>query len=373
MRRILVITNDFPPRNGGIETFAYEIVRRFPSDKVVVLAARRQGDQAWDAKQDFPIVRSKARILLPTWRTKKLAEELIAEYDCDGIWFISSVPLGLLAKKLQHNPRIKKIVASTHGHETWWVRLPLTRQLLQRVAKHVGVMTFISEHTRKMIAPSLAGKTSFQLLRPAVDKKKFFPRPAATQLAQQYDLVGKRVILCVGRLVKRKGQDLLIKALPQVLAVYPEAVLVIVGSGPQYKHLRRLVNRYQLGAAVRLVTDFSYEADLADMYALCEVFCMPCHTIRAGLEEEGLGIVYLEAAAMEKPVIAGTSGGAPETVVPNVTGLVTEANPPAVAASLQEVLAHPQRSIAWGKAGRKRILAGWTWEDTYRNLLQYFS
>lgn len=362
MSRTLVVTNDFPPRQGGIQTYVHALVSRQPADSVVVFAPAWEGAAAYDAAQAFPIVRHRTSLILPTPEIRRRVGGLAREYGCDRAWFGAAAPLALLAPALRDNG-IARIVASTHGHETGWVRLPGTRQLLHRLAAGVDVVTYITEFTRSVLEPVLADVTTLAHLPPGVDVAAFHPDADGSSGRRRFGLdPATPVVSCVSRLVRRKGQDVLVRAWPQVRSRFPDAALLLVGDGPDRKRLHALVERVGVGG-VHFVGGVDW-LELPSYYAACDVFAMPCRTRRGGMDVEGLGMVYLEAAACARPVIAGTSGGAPEAVRHGETGLVVgdPRSPTSVASSILELLGDRARAAAMGRAGRSWVEAEWSWD-----------
>ncbi len=362
MTRTLVVTNDFPPRQGGIQTYVEALVCRQAADSVVVFAPSWEGARAYDAKLPFPIVRHRRSLILPTADIRRRVGALAREYGCDRAWFGAAAPLALLAPALRDNG-IERIMASTHGHETGWAQLPIARQVLRRLAAGVDVVTYITQFTRTALEPVLAGVTTLAHLPPGVDATAFHPNADGASVRRQLGLgADVPVVACVSRLVARKGQDVLIQAWPQVRSRCPQAVLLLVGGGPDERRLRGIVARLRVGG-VHFVGGVSWPK-LPSYYAACDVFAMPCRTRRAGLDVEGLGMVYLEAAACARPVIAGTSGGAPEAVRHGVTGLVVEdpRSSESVAASVLELLEDRERAAVMGAAGRSWVQDQWSWD-----------
>lgn len=362
MTRTLVVTNDFPPRQGGIQTYVHALLVRQPADSIVVFAPTWTGAAAFDAGLAFPVIRHRTRLILPTPGIRRRVVAMAREYDCDRAWFGAAAPLALLAPALRDNG-IQRVVASTHGHETGWVRLPGARQLLHRLAARVDVVTYVSEFTRGALAPVVDSVTTMAHLPPGVDMDVFCPDADGESVRRSLGLAAGPVVGCVSRLVRRKGQDMLIRAWPLVRARFRDAALLLVGDGPDEKRLRALAER--VGAqGVHLVGGVA-TSNLPGYYAACDVFAMPCRTRRGGLDVEGLGMVYLESAACARPVIAGTSGGAPEAVQHTVTGLVVEdprsAN--SVADSILELLCDRDRAAEMGRAGRAWVEAEWSWES----------
>ncbi|RBY95561.1 alpha-(1-2)-phosphatidylinositol mannosyltransferase [Blastococcus sp. TF02-8] len=372
MSRTLVVTNDFPPRQGGIQTFVAALLERRPPDSLVVLASDHPGAAEHDAALPYPVVRRPTGMLLPTRATARAAVGLVERFGCDTAFFGAAAPLGLLAPTLR-TAGVRHLVGATHGHETGWVALPGSRQLMQRIATGLDVVTYISEYTRQRLAPALAGRTRLAQLSPGVDVDRFSPAADGTPVRERWGLGDAPVVVCVSRLVARKGQDVLVQAWPRVLACHPDARLLLVGGGPDEGRLRRSVADGGLGESV-VLTGAVDAGDLAAHYAAGDVFAMPCRTRRGGLDVEGLGMVFLEAAACGRPVVAGTSGGAPEAVQEGVTGHVVDPrSPAAVAGALIGLLDDPERARTMGAAGRAWVEQRWSWTSiagTFADLLE---
>ncbi|ARF77060.1 alpha-(1-2)-phosphatidylinositol mannosyltransferase [Kitasatospora albolonga] len=368
MSTTLIITNDFPPRLGGIETFVHAMATRVPGNDVVVYTSSEPGAAEYDAGLPFPVVRDSAGTLLPTRRVTARALSLAREHGCDRVWFGAAAPLAAMSPALRRGG-VRRVVATTHGHEIWWARTPGARRLLRRVGDSVDVVTYLGEYTRVRIAPALGPRARLSRLVPGVDAGAYRPdHPAsgADELRARYGLGDRKVILCVARLVPRKGQDTLIRALPLIRRAVPDAALLVVGKGPDERRLRRLAHRHAEGSVV-FAGGVSHAATAA-YYRAADVFAMPCRTRRAGLEAEGLGIVFLEAAAAGLPVVAGNSGGAPDAVLDGTGGAVVDGRDVAdVAGTITRLLLSPDRA-AMGAAGRSWVEREWSWEGSARHL-----
>lgn len=362
MSRILVVSNDFPPRQGGIQNYVQSLVARQPADSIVVFAPAWPRAAEFDAQLEFPVIRHRTSLILPVPEIRRRVVDIAREYDCDRVWFGAAAPLALLAPALR-GAGVSRIMASTHGHETGWVRLPGARQLMRRLAMNVDVVTYITEFTRDLLAPVMSDITTMAHLPPGVDVDVFTPSIDAHSVRRRLGIGTAPIVTCVSRLVRRKGQDVLIKAWPIVQSRCPEAALLLVGDGPDEQRLRDLVRA--VGAeGVHLAAGVD-TADLPPYYAAGDVFAMPCRTRRGGLDVEGLGMVFLEAAACGRPVVVGRSGGAPEAVRRGVTGLVVDdpRSPEAVADRILELIENPRRAAAMGRAGRAWVEAEWSWES----------
>ena len=357
--RTLVVTNDFPPRPGGIQALVHALASRLPADEVVVLASDWKGAAAFDAAQQFPVVRAPTSVLLPVPDVLRRARDLARAEGCDRVWFGAAAPLGLLARPLG----LERAVASTHGHEVGWALLPGARQALQRIARDVDVVTCLTEYTRQRLARTLRPGTRMELVSGGVDTSQFRPGAGGAEVRARHGLGDRPVVVCVSRLVPRKGQDVLVRALPELRRRVPGTALLLVGGGPDLPRLRRLASQHGVADSVVLTGSVPWQ-ELPAHYDAGNVFAMPCRTRRAGLEVEGLGIVFLEASATGLPVVAGRSGGSVEAVVDGETGHVVDGRAvcevtDAVAGLLQD----PLRARAWGAAGRAWVQRDWRWED----------
>ncbi|MGK5684663.1 glycosyltransferase family 4 protein [Actinoplanes sp. URMC 104] len=362
MGRTLLVTNDFPPRPGGIQQFVHNLAVRRPAGSVVVYASTWRGAAAFDAEQPFEVVREQTGVLLPTPAVARRAAEIARAHDCDRVWFGAAAPLGLLAEGLRRRAGITRAVALTHGHEIGWAALPGARALLRRIARGTDVITYLGDYQRTRLDRALHGLTSLERLAPGVDVDAFHPGVDGSAVRARHGLTGRPVIVCVSRLVPRKGQDMLIRALPAIRRRVPDAALLLVSGGPYRKTLARLAREHDVERDVVFTGSVPW-AELPAHYAAGDVYAMPCRTRAAGLDVEGLGIVYLEASATGLPVVGGDSGGAPDAVREGETGYVVGGRDlPALAARLTELLTDPARAKAMGAAGRAWVEQEWRWE-----------
>ncbi|MEV0271818.1 glycosyltransferase family 4 protein [Hamadaea sp. NPDC050747] len=358
--RTLLVTNDFPPRPGGIQQFVHNLALRLPPDEVVVYASSWQGQAAFDAEQPFEVVREDTGMLLPTRAVAKRAQELARARDCDRVLFGATAPLGLLAHGLREKAGIERAVGLTHGHEAGWAALPGARAALKRIARGCDVITYLGEYFRQRLEPAIGSLTSLRRLAPGVDVEAYRPDVDGTEVRKRYDLRDRPVIVCVSRLVPRKGQDSLIRALPHVLKKVPDAALLIVSGGPHRAALERLARENGVEHAVVFTGGVEW-AELPAHFAAGDVFAMPCRTRWGGLDVEGLGIVYLEASATGLPVIAGDSGGAPDAVLEGETGYVV-GNLTTLVDRLVELLTDEALARRMGEAGRSWVEREWGWD-----------
>ena len=366
MEKILCISNDFGPRAGGIETFVIGLIERLPAARVIVYTSAQNNSEPYDRKwlEDFgvEVVRDKAKILLPTPGVAYCVNALVRERDISTVFFGAAAPLGLLSKGLRR-AGAKHIVALTHGHEVWWSKVWPFTLAMKIISRQVNHLTYLGEFTRSAIAQSISenARQSMVKIAPGIDTDHFSPQDA-TKLRSELGLTKKKVIVSVGRLVHRKGQDVLIEAMPAIIEEVPDAHLLMIGEGPYRGYLETRVKSLGIQERVTFIGRIQY-ADLPEYICVGDIFVMPSRSRLAGLEVEGLGIVYLEASACGLPVIAGNSGGAPDAVLEGETGLVVDGTrKEEVAAATVELLLDSERSKAMGVRGREWIIREWRWD-----------
>ncbi|MEV4684448.1 glycosyltransferase family 4 protein [Streptomyces kurssanovii] len=370
MHKTLIVTNDFPPRPGGIQAFLHNMALRLDPGQLVVYASTwkrgREGAEAtaaFDAEQPFTVVRDRTTMLLPTPRVTRTAARLLREHGCESVWFGAAAPLGLMAPALRR-AGARRLVATTHGHEAGWAQLPASRQLLRRIGEGTDTITYLGEYTRSRIATALTPEAADRMVQlpPGVDEKTFHPGSGGDLVRRRLGLSDRPVVVCVSRLVPRKGQDTLIRAMPAILAKVPDAVLLIVGGGPYENELRGLAAQTGVEGSVRFTGAVPW-SELPAHYGAGDVFAMPCRTRRGGLDVEGLGIVYLEASATGLPVVAGDSGGAPDAVLDGETGWVVRGGSAEESAErIVHLLEDPELRKRMGERGRAWVEEKWRWD-----------
>ncbi|MFF7988602.1 glycosyltransferase family 4 protein [Kitasatospora xanthocidica] len=366
MHRTLIVTNDFPPRPGGIQAFVHNMAVRQPAGSIVVYASTwRDGSEVrrFDAEQPFPVIRDRTKVMVPTPRVTRRAAEILRAEQCDSVWFGAAAPLGLAAPALRR-AGAGRLLGMTHGHEAAWAQLPVSRQLLRRIGAGTDVLTYLGEYTRSRIAAAVGPEAAARMVQlpPGVDETTFHPGSGGAEVRRRLGLSDRPVVVCVSRLVPRKGQDTLIEAMPQILADVPDAVLLIVGGGPYRADLEKLADTTGVRDSVRFTGSVPWE-ELPAHYGAGDVFAMPCRTRRGGLDVEGLGIVYLEASATGLPVVAGDSGGAPDAVLEGETGYVVPGgSAPAAAERIVRLLRDEELRRRMGEAGRRWVERSWRWD-----------
>lgn len=373
MRRTLLVTNDFPPVVGGIQSYLDDYTRRLPPSDLTVLASTPpegpEAASAFDSEVPFDVVRMPTHMLLPTPDVRRRMERIIVERGIETVWFGAAAPLGLLGRAAKR-AGASRVIATTHGHEVGWSMLPGSRQLLRRIFRDADVVTYISEYTLGRLRPFMPAGALTVHLPSGIDVERFHPDPAArAALRARYRLGDAPTVVCVSRLVARKGQDSLIEAWPRVAERVPGARLVIVGWGSYARRLALLKRHSPARDSIILTGKVPYD-ELPGHVAMGDVFAMPCRTRGGGLDVEGLGIVFLEASAAGLPVIAGTSGGAPETVEEGVTGNVVDGrDQDALVEAIVRQLSDAEMRARMGAAGRELMIERWTWPSLVERLV----
>lgn len=366
MLRTLLVTNDFPPRPGGIQNYLDALARHLPADDLVVYAPSWQSSSGshpeFDAAAPFEVVRHPTSLMLPTPEVLRRARDIMRARDCQAVWFGAAAPLALLAPSLRA-AGAHRIVACTHGHEVGWSMLPVARQALRRIGDTTDVLTFVSKYTRTRFAAAFGPMAGLEHLPSGVDTERFRPDAAAREeIRKRYQIGDRPTVVCVSRLVPRKGQDMLVRALPELRRRVPDVMLLLVGGGPYRKRLTQLVHQLDVAGHVVMTGSVPWR-ELPAHYAAGDVFAMPARTRGKGLDVEALGLVYLEAAATGLPVLAGRSGGAPETVLDEVTGHVVDGRDVRqLVETLSPLLIDRERARRMGEAGRAWVREHWRWD-----------
>lgn len=364
MPRTLLVTNDFPPTLGGIQSYLRDFVATLPPEEIVVFSSTQDtaAAAAFDASVDYRVVRWARSVMLPTKATAQAMTATIEEFGIDTVWFGASTPLGLLAPAARA-AGVQHIVASSHGHEVGWAMLPGGRRALRRIGNNVDIVTYISDYTRARITPALGDQPEYVALPSGVDTEYFQPAtPSERERTRaRFELGDAPVIVCVSRLVRRKGQDQLIRCLPEIRRRHPGSRLVIVGEGPDRSRLEHLAATCGVTDAV-LFTGPVTRDDMRDLLAAADIAAIPSRTRLGGLDVEGLGIVFLEAQATGVPVIVGDSGGAPETLIDGSTGFVINGRSrKQLVDSVDKLLSNAELRTRMGAAARTYVQENWAW------------
>ncbi|HEX6684515.1 MAG TPA: glycosyltransferase family 4 protein [Candidatus Limnocylindrales bacterium] len=356
--RVLLVTNDFPPRVGGIQQYCHDLMSGLAPELVTVFAPSWPGAEEFDSAAPYRVIRHPATSMTTRYgpirgladQVVDLVRRLKVEVVCIG----AAYPLGLLAGRLRNEGGVP-CIGFTHGLEVAVTRLPVKRQLMMRIAAEASVLTAVSEWTAARLRRVAGRQCRIELLAPPVSLQRFHPAVDGSAIRRRHGLGDAPVCVCVSRFVPRKGQDRLIATWPYVVSRVPGASLLLVGTGRDEQRLRRLAAASEVSTNIHFAGQ-APAPELAAHYAAGDVFAMPCRTRAFGTDLEALGIAFLEAAAVGLPVIAGSSGGAPETVAHGVTGLVVNgAGNAAVGKAIADLLADPARARAMGDAGHRRI------------------
>jgi len=352
----LFVTNDFPPKVGGIQTMLWELWRRLDPATFAVLTTAHPDAAGWDATQAYRIERTTGRVLLPTPGLRRRVDALAREIGAHHVVLDPALPLGLIGPRLA-----VPYAVVLHGAEvTVPGRIPGTSALLRRVLRGAGLVIAAGGYPLAEAERAAGAALPSVVVPPGVDTDRFRPlddqqrRAARARLGLPTD---GRLVVSVSRLVPRKGMDTLIRAAALLAPSRPDLTVAIGGGGRDAARLRRLVAT--TGAPVRLLGRVPHD-DLPALYGCGDVFAMLCRNRWAGLEQEGFGIVFVEAAAAGVPQVAADSGGAAEAVVDGETGLVVHQpdDPRAVADALARLLDAPNAVRArMGDAGRQRAVA----------------
>lgn len=362
----LLATNDFPPKIGGIQSLLWEWWRRLPPTDFAVLTSPYEGAAEFDAEQAFRVERTREPVLLPhPWMVRRI-NELAAEIGADFVVLDPAVPLGLVGPSLDLPYDVV-----LHGAEvTVPGRIPGSRQALGHVLRNARQVISAGEYAGREAERAAGRDLPITVVPPGVDVERFHPLTADERDAARRDFglpVDAELVVGISRLVPRKGFDVAIEAVGKLAAKRPDLVLAISGRGRDEQRLRRLASEHQ--APVRFLGRVSNE-DLPRLYGCGDVFAMPCRTRWGGLEQEGFGIVFVEAAACGVPQIAGRSGGADEAVADRETGLVVRRPDDAwaVAEAIERLLDDPERRARMGEAARVRAVEQFSYDVLARRL-----
>jgi phosphatidyl-myo-inositol dimannoside synthase len=356
----LLVTNDFPPKVGGIQNYLWELWRRLPPDDVVVLTTPYAGTAEWDREQAFRIVRTREPVLLPQpWLARRI-DQLATEVGAELVVLDPALPIGLVGPWLKHPYGLV-----LHGAEVAVPgRVPFTKPLLSKVLRDARVIIAAGGYPAAEGRHAAGRDLPIVPVPPGVDVDRFYPRTEAERAdtRAKYGIPTEALmVLGQSRLVPRKGFDVLLRAAATVAGKYPALQVVIGGSGRDRARLEKVAKE---AGAPAIFLGRVPEEDLAAMHGAADVFAMLCRNRWGGLEQEGFGIVFLEAAASGVPQLAGRSGGAAEAVVHNETGLIVD-DPDSVADvadALDRLLADGDLRATLGKAARQRAEEVFTYD-----------
>jgi phosphatidylinositol alpha-1,6-mannosyltransferase len=357
----LFVTNDFPPKLGGIQTYLWELWRRLPAHEVTVLTTAHPDGEAFDRAQPYRVVRTKERVLLPTPRLGRRIDALATEVGAGAVVLDPALPLGLIGRhlRLPHAVVVHGAEVTVPGH------LPGTRQLLRRVLAGADLIVAAGGYPAAE-ARAVTGRDAPEIVvvPPGVDGERFRPLDAGERARARatFGLPASAIVVVhVSRLVPRKGADVLIEAAATLAPRHGDLVVAIAGMGRDEGRLRRLIDRS--GAPAQLLGRIC-DADLPMLYGCADVFSHVCRNRWGGLEQEGFGVVFLEAAACAVPQIAGASGGAAEAVADGETGFVVDdpRRSAALVPILQRLVSDRGERHRLGQQARARAVADFDYD-----------
>jgi phosphatidylinositol alpha-1,6-mannosyltransferase len=355
--RLFVVTNDFPPRIGGINYYVDQMMRQWPAGSVTIFSSRFAGWEAFDREYPHEVIRLETEMMLPSPAVRRRLHAELRSRKPDVVVFGATWPLGHMGPAIKRKVGIP-YAGFTHGLELTGTLVP---GLLRHIGRDAALLTAVSEWARKALERSFGWEGRMELLPSGIDTERFRPDVSDAAIRERHALGSAPVVCCVSRLVARKGQDMLIRALPAVARAVPEVRLLIVGVGPYEAALRKLASDTGVADRVVFAGAASY-AELPAYFRAGDVFAMPCRLRWFGFDVEALGAVFLQGASVGRPVIAGDSGGAPEAVLPGKTGLVVDPTRPApLAEAITSLLTDRPRAEAMGRAGAEWVHSEWTW------------
>lgn len=359
MTRHLLVTNDFPPKVGGIQNYLWELWRRLPPDDVVVHTTPYAGSAAFDDEQPFMVIRSTEPWLLPGPHLLRRVRRLAQCHDVDLVVIDPALPAGLIGPRLD-----LPYAVVVHGAEAAIpARLPVLRPLLRRVLDSAAGVIAAGGYPSVESERALGRQLDAFVIPPGVDTERFSPVGDQERVRLRGRL-GLRpdssTVVSVSRLVPRKGMDTLVRAAAILAAEGRDLQVVIAGDGRDRGRLGRLATR--VGAPVRFLGRLDDE-DVTALVGCADVFAMLCRTRWRGLEQEGFGIVFLEAGAAGVPQVAGRSGGAHEAVSDGETGIVLDpATPEAAAGAIGTLLDDGELRAQMGAAARQRAVTAFSYD-----------
>ncbi|MEO6987865.1 MAG: glycosyltransferase family 4 protein [Aquihabitans sp.] len=356
----LLVTNDFPPKIGGIQSYLWELWRRLPADEAVVLTTPYDGAEAFDQAAGFRIERIRERFMLPTPKLRRQILDLATEIDADLILFDPALPVGQLAPGLG-----RPYGVILHGAEvTVPGRVPGARHALARVLRGADLVVAGGGYPADEGERAADQGLPVVVVPPGVDVDRFIPLTddGRAEARRRFGVTpDAKLVVSVSRLVPRKGMDVLIEAAARLASAHPTMEVVIGGRGRDTARLQRLIDK--TASPTRMLGRVEDE-HLPALYGAADVFSMACRNRWFGLEQEGFGIVFLEAAACGVPQIAGQSGGSAEAVEHGETGLVVD-DPSSVhelMAALDTLLSDPDSRTVMGAAGRVRAVEEFSYD-----------
>lgn len=357
--RTIFVTNDFPPRIGGAQTYYWGAIRTLDPSEVVIVAPAHHDAAAFDATHPYPVVRTPSSVLWPTPQLRRTVEHLVVTHDASLVQLGHPLPAGILGPQVKASTGVPYVVFLGAAEVTVPGAVPGVRRLLRHVLGNAARFFTISEYTARVASLKAGGHVPAEVLRSQLAVDEFVPAAPeeAAALRRGFGIDGE-LITCVGRLVPRKGQDRLIDALALLRREFPDVHLAIIGEGRLATRLHKLAQRRAVNDRIHFTGSLT-DAKMRQWLRASDLFASPCRRRWGGLEVEGYGIVFAEAALCGLPVVAGRSGGSPEAVGEGETGLVVNGESPAeVATAIRHMLLlSPEERRAMGIRGRELALS----------------
>jgi len=356
--RTLLVTNDYPPRVGGIQRTLEALWKELPSDRAFVLAPAAAGAEAFDEAARHRILRGPSGFMWPTPELAARVTDAVAELGIEVVLFGDAFPLAMLGPRLARQG-IPYLVAA-HGFDYWLSVVPGAHTLMRYMTSAASRVPVCSAFIARTVRTAVPPRVPVSVMYPGADLERFRPDVPVDGLRERLGIGDRPLVVCVSRLVPRKGQDVLIRGMASVRRRVPGAALLIVGGGPYEQRLRALAAEAPPDSVV--FAGQVTEEELPRFYAVGDVFAMPCRSRLGGLEVEGWGNVFVEASACGKPIVVGDSGGARETVRDGETGLLVDGRDvDEVAAAVADLLGDRERARRMGLAGRDRVEREHAW------------
>lgn len=324
MADALMVTSSFLPGRGGIESYLSELCDLVAPRLAVLAPPERDGARLPD-DLSYPTVPGPGSMLFPNPKVSQAIIEQAGLLGTDRVLFGTPWPLALLGPRLRAAGLRYAVIV--HGAELVVPgALPLLRRKMAAALGGAELLLPVSDYTAGATAALLQRMQvpvpEVRRLRARVDTSQFHPALDGSAVRGRLGIdLDRKVVLCFGRLVPRKGVDRLIAAMPQIQSAVPGATLVVGGTGPEENKLRRQARQ---SAAHVVFAGRVPDDDAAALYATADVFALPVVDRWFGLEIEGLGVVLLEASSCGTPCVTGRSGGTPEAVLDGETGYVID-------------------------------------------------
>jgi phosphatidylinositol alpha-1,6-mannosyltransferase len=372
--KFLLITSHFPPVRGGISTLIEGFASHFPSNLLVVLATEANGAERYDEKLSFKIYRGDFILDCPvlSWPIQLLRlfiilRSILKKENIEKVLIATILPAGIIGLILKIFYNISYVLFA-HGRDVFYPKSFVRRCVIALILKNAEKIIANSEYTKRCILHFGIDFDKIAKVNPATDINFFMPLEDISAFKKTYGLEGKKIILTIGRLEVRKGHDMVIRTLPLIIKEIPEIIYLIIGKGDEEARLKSLVKELNVENFVYFIEDAPQE-NLPLFYNICDLFIMVSREIKDTGNVEGFGLVYLEANACGKPVIAGRSGGVEDAVIDGFNGLmVNPENMEEIKIAIIQLLKNKNLAFKLGNNGLKRARENFTWEKACKEL-----